>query len=78
MIEVNKTIVSTQKFQFVLPRSSLVTIYKAFVRFHLNCSEIIFDQALNNSFHQKKETAAAITEVIRETPKEELHQKLQS
>ena len=45
MAKVNKTIGLTWIFQRVLPRSSLVTIYKAFIWPHLDYCDIIFDLA---------------------------------
>ena len=29
----------------VLPRPPVITIYKSFVRFHLDCGDVIYDQA---------------------------------
>ena len=34
---------------------SMLTIYKSFIRPHLDYSDIIYDQAYNASFHQKLE-----------------------
>ena len=53
LTKVNKTIGLLRKFQQVLPRPSFITIYKAFVRPHLDYGNFIFDQAFNNSFHQR-------------------------
>ena len=39
----------------VLPRSSLVIIYKSFVRPHLDYGDIIYDPAYNTAFHRKIE-----------------------
>ena len=52
----NRTTSLLQKFQQVLPRPSLITIYKAFIRPHIDYGDVIFDQALNNSFHQRLES----------------------
>ena len=57
------------------------TIYKSFVRPHLNYGDIIYDQAYTASFHQKivsvqYNSALAITCAIRGTSKEKLYQKL--
>ena len=49
--KVNRTIGLLRKFQQVLPRPSLITIYKAFIRPYLDYGDVIFDQAFNNSFH---------------------------
>ena len=54
--KVNKTVALLRKFQNILPRSALLTIYKCFVRTHLDYGDIIYDQAFNNSFHQKIES----------------------
>ena len=56
----------------MLPRPALLTIYKSFIRPHLDYSDIIYDQAYNLSFHQKLEsiqynTALALTGAIRGT-----------
>ena len=55
MANVSNTIDLIRKFQHVLPRSSLVTIYKAFIRSYLDYGDM-FDQAFKNSFHQKIES----------------------
>ena len=39
-----------------LSRQTLVTIYKAFVRPHLDYGDVLYDQAFNNSFHTKMES----------------------
>ena len=54
--KVNKTVALLGKFQNILPRSTLVSICKCFVKTHLNYGDIIYDQAFNNSFHQKIES----------------------
>ena len=70
-----------RKLQGFLPRQSLVTVHKAFIRPHLDCGDIIYDQTCNESFHQKMEStqynsALAITTAIRGTSREKLHQEL--
>ena len=45
-----------RKLQASLPRQSLVTVYKAFIRPHLDYEDIIDDQTYNESFHQKMES----------------------
>ena len=55
-----------------LPRHSLVTIYKSFVRPHLDYGDIIYDQPNNESFTQKLEriqynAALAITGAVKGT-----------
>ena len=51
LTKVKRTIGLLRKFQQVLPRPSLITIDKAFIRLHLDCGNVAFDQAFNNSFH---------------------------
>ena len=75
MFKVNKTIRLRRKVQNTLPRPSLLTSYKSFIRPHFAYSDIIYDQAYNTSFQQKVESiqynaALAITGAIRETSKE--------
>ena len=60
---------------FALPRLPLLTIYKSFIRPHLDYGVIIYDQAYNVSFHPKLESiqynsAPAITGAIRGTSTE--------
>ena len=47
----NKTIGLLQKLQNLSASSSLFTIYKSFVRLHVDDGEIIYDKAYNASFH---------------------------
>ena len=70
-----------RKFQQALPRSSLITIYKALIRPHLDYRDVVFDQAFNDSFHQRLESiqynaALAITAATKGTSKEKLYQEL--
>ena len=79
--KVNKSIVLLFKLQMILPRRSLVTIYKSFIRPHLEYGDIIFDQAFDNSFHDKSESiqynaSLAMTGAIRSTSKEKLYEEL--
>ena len=80
--KVNKTIGLLRKLQNTLLRlPSLVTIYKSFIRPHLDYGDIMYDQAHTASFHQKIESAQynsalAITGAIRGTSKEKLYQEL--
>ena len=53
--KVNKTIGLLRKLQNTLIRPSLLTIYKSFIRPHLDHGDIIYDQAYNASFQQKVE-----------------------
>ena len=69
------------KLKKYLPRGSLVTIYKFFIRPHNDHGDVIFDQAYNKSFHESLESlqynaSLAITGAIRGTSKEKLYQEL--
>ena len=79
--EVNKTIGLLRNLQNILPRGPLLTIYKSFVRPHLDYDDVIYDQHHNNSFHQKLESiqdnaALAITGAIKGCSGEKLYQEL--
>ena len=45
-----------RKMNLLLPRSSLLTIYKSFVRPHLDYGDVIHDQANNSCLSDKIET----------------------
>ena len=77
----NKGIGIIKKLQNTLPRQALLTIYKSFVRPHLDYGDIIYDQPYNDSFCQKLESyqynaALAITGAIRGTSKTKMYNKL--
>ena len=62
-------------------RGALITIYKAFVRPHLNYGDAPFDQVFHASSHETLESipysaCLALTGTIRGTSKEKLYQKL--
>ena len=64
-----------------VPRQALVSIYKAFIRPHLDYGDVLYDQAFNNSFHAKMESiqynaCLAITGAIRGTSQEIFYQEL--
>ena len=74
-----KTMGLLRRFQPILPRSSLLTIYKTFIRSQLDFADVIYDQACNSSFHEKLESiqynaCLAITGAIRKTSSEKLYQ----
>ena len=46
-----------EKLYNILPRDSFLTIYKSFVRPHLDYSDIVYDQPNNQSFSNKIEAA---------------------
>ena len=75
--KVNKGIDILRKLYNVLPRNSLITIHKSFIRRHLDYGAIIFDQPENENFCKKIESAQynaalAITVVIQGTSREKV------
>ena len=48
--KVNKSIGLLPKFESVLPISLLLTVYKTFIRSHLDYADIVCDQSLNCRF----------------------------
>ena len=77
----NKGIGIIKKLQNTLPRQALLTIYKSFVRPHLDYGDIIYDQPYNDSFCQKLESyqynaALAIKVAIRGTSKTKIYNEL--
>jgi len=79
--KVNKGIGLLKKLNDKLPRNSLLTIYKAFIRPHLDYSDVIYDQPLNNSFVNKLESVQyraclAITGAVQGSSKEKLYSEL--
>ena len=80
--KVNQTISLLRKLQLKLSRHSLITIYKTFIRPHLDYGDIIYDRAFNEPFHQRLEStqynaAIAITGAKRETSSGKLFQELE-
>ena len=67
--KISKTIGLLRKLQNFLPKAALITIYKAFIRPHLDYGDILFDQAYNMSFHQFSQYNACLanTTAIRGT-----------
>ena len=64
-----------------LPRPVLMTMYKAFVRPHLDYGDIIYDEAFNETFHQKPESVqysacVALSEAIRGSSREKIYHEL--
>ena len=69
------------KFEPILQRFLLLTIYKTFVRPHLDYRNMIYNQTYNASFHRKRESIQyspflAITSTTRGTSYEKLNQEL--
>ena len=58
--KVNKTIGLLRKLHNTLPRLSLLTIYKSFIRPHLDFGDIIYDQAYSCSFTSPKDRICSI------------------
>ena len=52
----NKIIALLHKFQHILPRHSFLTMYKTFIRPHLNYGDVIYDKVFNQSSHEKPES----------------------
>ena len=50
---VNKAIGLLRKLHHIFTRSPLLTIYKSFIRPHLDYGDVIYHQAYNASFYQK-------------------------
>ena len=70
-----------RQLNLLLSRPSLLTIYKCFIRPHLEYGVVIHDQpnlsSLANKIESVQENAAsAVTGAIRGTSKEKLHQEL--
>ena len=77
----NKTIGLSKKLSNFLPRQALVTIYKAFIRPHLDYGDVLYDEPFNNSFHAKMESiqynaCLAIAGAIRGSSREKIYQEL--
>ena len=77
----NRTIGLLRKLQSLLPRAALITIYKAFVRPHLDYGGVLYDKAFNSSFHEKLESiqynaCLTLTGAIRGTSKEKIYLEL--
>ena len=70
-----------KKLSHVLPRDSLITIYKSFVRPHLDYGDLIYDQPDNESFCQQIEiiqynASLVITGAIKVTSRVKLYNKI--
>ena len=77
----NKGIGVIKKLSIILLRDALLTIYKSFVRPHLDYGDTIYDQPQNESFCNKLESiqynvALAITGAIQWTSKIKLYKEL--
>ena len=56
IVKINKGVAVIKKLRYSLPRKSLVTIYRAFLRPLIDFGDIIYDQPLNESFCEKLES----------------------
>ena len=79
--KVNRTIGLLRKLQKALRRPALMTMYKAFVRPHLDYGDQIYDEAYNELFQQKLEsiqynTCLALSGAIRGSSREKLYHEL--
>ena len=68
-----------RKLQSILPGTSLLTIYKSFIRPHLDYGDVVYDKHSNDAFSNKLKTvqynsALAITGAIKGTSCEKLYQ----
>ena len=73
----NKLIGLMKRLSVHLPRSALLTIYKSFIRPHLDYGDILYDKPNNENFQNKIEqvqyrACLAITNAIRGTSRERL------
>ena len=81
MTKAKKGISAIKRLSKMLPRHSLLTIYKLFVQPHLDYGDILYDQPNNKSLCQKIETiqcntALAITGMIKGTSKIKIYNEL--
>ena len=81
ILKVDKGISVIKKLRRYLPRKSLITIYKAFLRPLIDYGDIIYDQPQNESFCEKLESiqykaALAITCAIQGTSHEKIYKEL--
>ena len=81
MDKTTKGISILRKLRYYIPRSSLITLYKSFIRSHLDFADVIYDQPNNKTFCDKIESiqynaALAITGAIRGTSKDKLYKEL--
>ena len=70
-----------KRLSHILPKKSLITIYKFFIRSHLGYCDVIYDQPNNESFSTKIEqiqynAALAIISTIRGTSQTKLYHEL--
>ena len=76
--QARKLVGSLRKLYYLIPRKSLMTIYKSFIRPHLDYCDLIYDKPSNESFCNKIESIQysamlAITGCIKGTSKDRLY-----
>ena len=77
----NRIIGIMKRLSSVISRKNLLTIYKSFVRPHLDYADIIYDNPINDSFREKIErvqytASLVITGAIKGTSRERLYKEL--
>ena len=77
----NKLICLIRRLSVNVPRSALLTIYKLFIRPHLDYGDILYNEPENENFQNKSEkvqyrACLAITGTIHGTSKQKLYYKL--
>ena len=75
LAKVNKAVGLLRKLRNLLPRTTLITISKAFIQPYLDYGDVLYVQAFNNSFNEKLESFQydeypALTGAARGTSKE--------
>ena len=70
-----------KRLYYYLPRKSLLTIYRSFIRPHIDYCDVIYDQPHNEDFCSKIESvqykaALSITGAIKGTSRDRLYQEL--
>ena len=81
ILKINKGTSVIKKLRHSLPRKSLLTIYKAFLRPLIDYGDMIYDQPQNESFCNKikpvqYKVALAITGATQGTSRDKLNQEL--
>ena len=77
----NKLIGLIKRLSVNLPRNALLTIYKSFIRPHLDFGDILYDKPNNESFQNKVEKVQyrpclAIADAMQGTSREKMYDKL--
>ena len=81
ILRANKGVGLITRLRRYLPRNSLLTIYKALIRPHLDYGDVVYDYPGNASFMQKLESvqynaSLAITGCFRGTSRDKLYSEL--